>query len=90
MSVLALSSRLLPYMQDKFILAGGNDMYLKGFNPILPLDEYIPDGEPHVFGERIYLFGSHDTEGGLRYCAEENYVGYRRKRRHGRRVDLTK
>lgn len=51
-------------------------MYLKGFNPILPLDEYIPDGEPHVFGERIYLFGSHDTEGGLRYCAEENYVGW--------------
>lgn len=51
-------------------------MYLKGFNPILPLDEYIPDGEPHVFGERIYLFGSHDTEGGLRYCAEESYVGW--------------
>lgn len=51
-------------------------MYLKGFNPILPLDEYIPDGEPHVFGDRIYLFGSHDKEGGNRYCAEENYVGY--------------
>lgn len=46
------------------------------FNPILPLDEYIPDGEPHVFGDRIYLFGSHDTEGGIRYCAEENYVGW--------------
>lgn len=46
------------------------------FNPILPLDEYIPDGEPHIFGDRIYLFGSHDTEGGRRYCAEENYVGW--------------
>ncbi len=46
------------------------------FNPILPLDEYIPDGEPHVFGDRIYLFGSHDTEGGTRYCAEQNYVGW--------------
>lgn len=46
------------------------------FNPFLPLDEYIPDGEPHVFGERIYLFGSHDTEGGQRYCAEGNYVGW--------------
>ena len=44
------------------------------FNPILPLDEYIPDGEPHVFGDRVYLFGSHDTEGGSRYCAEGNYV----------------
>ena len=38
-------------------------MMRQGFNPILPLDEYIPDGEPHVFGDRIYLFGSHDTEG---------------------------
>lgn len=46
----------------------------QGVNPILPLHEYIPDGEPHIFGERIYLFGSHDKEGGLRYCAEDNYV----------------
>ena len=46
------------------------------FNPILPLDEYIPDGEPHVFGDRIYLFGSHDSEGGTRYCAEQNYIGW--------------
>ena len=51
-------------------------MMRQGFNPILPLDEYIPDGEPHVFGDRIYLFGSHDTEGGTRYCAEQNYVGW--------------
>lgn len=43
-------------------------------NPFLPLDEYIPDGEPHVFGDRIYLFGSHDAEGGSRYCPEGNYV----------------
>lgn len=46
----------------------------QSFNPILPLWEYIPDGEPHVFGDRIYLFGSHDAEGGTRYCAMENYV----------------
>ncbi len=49
---------------------------LRGVNPILPLDEYIPDGEPHVFGDRIYLFGSHDTEGGTRYCSEQNYLGW--------------
>lgn len=48
----------------------------QSFNPILPLSEYIPDGEPHVFGDRIYLFGSHDTEGGTRYCAEQNYMGW--------------
>ncbi len=51
-------------------------MKKQAMNPFLPLDEYIPDGEPHVFGERIYLFGSHDTEGGTRYCSEENYVCY--------------
>ena len=46
------------------------------FNPILPLDTYIPDGEPHVFGDRIYLFGSHDKEGGDKYCQEGNYMGW--------------
>lgn len=49
-------------------------MKKQAMNPFLPLDEYIPDGEPHIFGERIYLYGSHDTEGGTRYCAEGNYV----------------
>lgn len=38
------------------------------FNPFLPLDTYIPDGEPHVFGDRVYLFGSHDKEGGETFC----------------------
>lgn len=51
-------------------------MRKQAMNPFLPLDEYIPDGEPHVFGDRVYLFGSHDTEGGTRYCSEENYVCY--------------
>jgi arabinoxylan arabinofuranohydrolase len=44
-------------------------------NPFLPLNEYIPDGEPHVFGDRIYLFGSHDSEEGTTYC-ELDYVFY--------------
>ncbi len=48
----------------------------RGYNPILPPWEYVPDGEPHVFGDRLYLFGSHDREGGLRYCACGNYVGW--------------
>ena len=38
------------------------------FNPFLPLDEYIPDGEPHIFGDRVYLYGSHDQEGGRTFC----------------------
>lgn len=46
------------------------------YNPFLPLWEYVPDGEPHVFGDRLYLFGSHDAEGGQRYCQQGNYVGW--------------
>ena len=34
------------------------------YNPYLPIDVYIPDGEPHVIGDRVYAFGSHDKEGG--------------------------
>lgn len=45
------------------------------YNPFLPLTEYIPDGEPHVFGDRVYLFGSHDRAGGDRYCMND-YVAY--------------
>lgn len=30
------------------------------FNPYLPSWEYIPDGEPYVFGDRVYVYGSHD------------------------------
>lgn len=45
------------------------------YNPFLPLNEYIPDGEPHVFGDRVYLYGSHDREGGYTFCMED-YVVY--------------
>lgn len=45
------------------------------YNPYLPSNEYIPDGEPHVFGDRIYVFGSHDREGGTTFC-ELDYVVY--------------
>jgi len=38
------------------------------YNPFLPLLECIPDGEPHVFGDRVYLFGSHDKLGGETFC----------------------
>lgn len=37
-------------------------------NPILPSWEYIPDGEPRVFGDRVYLYGSHDKAHSQRYC----------------------
>ena len=43
------------------------------FNPYLPLTEYVPDGEPHVFDGRLYIYGSHDRSGGTAYC-EQDYV----------------
>lgn len=45
----------------------------QAFNPYLPGWEYIPDGEPHVFGDRVYVYGSHDRFNGKRFC-ELNYV----------------
>lgn len=41
------------------------------YNPYLPGNEYIPDAEPYVFGNRVYVFGSHDRSGGENYCAED-------------------
>lgn len=37
-------------------------------NPYLPFWEYIPDGEPRVFGDRIYVYGSHDNAGSVKFC----------------------
>lgn len=45
------------------------------FNPYLPNDEYVPDGEPKVFGDRVYVYGSHDRFNGEFYCVND-YVGY--------------
>ena len=45
------------------------------FNPYLPSYEYVPDGEPRAFGDRLYVYGSHDAFGGAGYC-ENDYVGW--------------
>lgn len=37
-------------------------------NPLLPLDKCIADPEVHVFGDRVYIFGSHDKVGGESFC----------------------
>ena len=42
-------------------------------NPYLPLEEHIPDGEPHVFENRLWIFGSHDKPAGNEFC-ELDYV----------------
>ena len=51
-----------------FLLTSTFALSVNAANPILPLWEYIPDGEPYVFDDpdnpgrkRVYLYGSHDT-----------------------------
>lgn len=41
------------------------------FNPYLPSWEYIPDGEPHVYNGRVYVYGSHDKAGGWVFCLND-------------------
>ena len=62
------------------ILMTGATTPVKAANPILPLWEFIPDGEPYVFEDpdnpgkyRVYLYGSHDI---LRdnYCGRDQVV----------------
>lgn len=45
----------------------------QAFNPYLPSWEYIPDGEPYVFNDRVYVYGSHDIFNGCAFCLG-NYV----------------
>lgn len=46
-------------------------MKKQAFNPYLPSYEYVPDGEPHVFGDRLYVYGSHDRFGGEKFCMND-------------------
>lgn len=66
------------------------------FNPYMPFWEYVPDGEPHVFGDRLYVYGSHDRRDGDAYCLEDYVVWsapvddlsrWRREGRSFRRTD---
>ena len=46
-------------------------MKKQAFNPYLPSWEYVPDGEPHVFGDRVYVYGSHDAFGAPVFCVND-------------------
>ncbi len=50
-------------------------MKKQAFNPYLPSWEYIPDGEPYVFGDRVYVYGSHDRFNGHVFCLGD-YMGW--------------
>jgi hypothetical protein len=47
----------------------------QAFNPYMPSFEYVPDGEPHIVGNRVYVYGSHDIFNGLSFCMGD-YVCY--------------
>ena len=40
----------------------------QAFNPYLPSWEYVPDAEPHIVGDRVYVYGSHDLFNGINFC----------------------
>lgn len=46
-------------------------MKKQAFNPYLPSFEYVPDGEPRVFGDRVYVYGSHDAFDGDAFCVND-------------------
>ena len=53
----------------------GERMKKQALNTYLPQDDCNPDGEPHVFEDRVYIFGSHDKDGGDQFCMLD-YEGY--------------
>ena len=46
-------------------------MKKQAVNPYLPSWEYIPDGEPKVFGDRVYVYGSHDRFNAPIFCVND-------------------
>ncbi len=46
-------------------------MKQQALNPYLPSWEYIPDGEPRIFGDRVYVYGSHDRFNAPIFCTED-------------------
>ena len=46
-------------------------MKQQAYNPYLPSWEYIPDGEPRVFGDRVYVYGSHDRFNAPIFCVND-------------------
>lgn len=46
-------------------------MKQQAVNPYLPSWEYIPDGEPRLFGGRVYVYGSHDRFNAPIFCMND-------------------
>ena len=54
-----------------FFTEGTITMLKQCHNPYLPSWEYVPDGAPHVFGDRVYVYGSHDRFRGHAFCLND-------------------
>lgn len=50
-------------------------MKKQALNPFLPSYEYIPDAEPYVYQDRVYIYGSHDCFNGDTFCIND-YVSW--------------
>jgi len=55
-----------------FCLVGALNIFAQ--NPYLPGWEHVPDGEPRVFGDRVYIYGSHDSAGSKTFCGKDHVV----------------
>lgn len=60
---------------DASVAAMVAPMKKQAFNPYLPSWEYIPDGEPYVFNDRVYVYGSHDYYNWFAFCPGD-YVSW--------------
>ena len=66
----------VPFCKIMYIIISEDDtMNNQAYNPYLPECEYIPDGEPYLFGDRVYVYGSHDKFGAPIFCVGD-YVCY--------------
>lgn len=73
-----ISKALLGITMSGLVLLGAG-LQAEAANPLLPLDEFIPDVEARVFTnqegeERLYLYGSHDNYGGGTWCSHQYRV----------------
>lgn len=59
---------LIMQQTEEFINKAINPNLRQAMNPYMGGNEYVPDGEPYVFGDRVYVYGSHDMFGGNVYC----------------------
>lgn len=53
---------------EEFIGKTANPNLKQAMNPYMGGNEYVPDGEPYVFDDRVYVYGSHDKFDGNIYC----------------------